>query len=60
MRLLMAGPPTSACAPAEAIMRALVDVGPVVAYMFVLPPSDPSSFYFYDSQFGRQPTHLGL
>lgn len=43
---------SSACAPAEAIMRALVDVGPVVAYMFVLPPTNPASFYYVDSVFG--------
>lgn len=44
----------SACSFAEAIMRALVEVGPVVAYMFVLPPFNPLSFYFYDSQFGER------
>ncbi|KAL4457382.1 hypothetical protein ABPG75_012247 [Micractinium tetrahymenae] len=33
----------------EAIMRALVDAGPLVAYMFVLPPTNPASFLYYDS-----------
>ncbi len=38
--------------PAEAIMRSIVQTGPVVAYLFVLPPNNAASLYYYDPASG--------
>lgn len=35
-------------------MRAIVDSGPVVAYLYVLPPENLAALYYYDSAFGRK------